>query len=476
MKDVFSTELGKKIYASALRAIDDYGMMDHIKRGVLVGLSGGADSVMLLLLLLKIKGTLCDFSIRAVHINHMIRGDEADRDELFSKELCRSLGVSFHSVRIDVPAISKKQAMGLEEAARKARYDVFNDIIASNNSLSTVAVAHNATDNLETVLFNMMRGAGLAGIAGIPPVRDNIVRPLIYSSKQDITSALCESGIRFVTDSTNADNDYSRNYIRNEIIPRLSHLAGDPSCMAARMCKNLRDDNEYICSVADSFLAENMCEGRIEYKALLSMPKPIFYRVLVKMIERFTDVMPQTVHVEAVYSLLSGANFMYSLPGKIKFICENGLCYIGNDISEESPEYCVRLHSGVNEIPGYSTVVIISDDKNLECYSNIYKISIQAQIHSDIIDNGLSVRNRQDGDSYIYGGMTRKLKKLFNDHKIPPSKRQHVPVIFDNNGIVWVPGFSVSDRARSTRGAYISFAEPIDTANTKNKLYFRAEL
>ncbi len=475
MKDVFSTELGTRIYSSSLRAIEDHGMMDHIKRGVLVGFSGGADSVMLLLLLLQIKGTVCDFPITAVHINHMIRGDEAERDERFSEELCRNLGVRFSSVRIDVPSISKKDGVGLEEAARNARYGAFDKIIASDDDLFAVAVAHNATDNLETVLFNMMRGTGLAGMAGIPPVRDNIVRPLIYSSKQDITAALDEAGIAYVVDSTNADVDYSRNYIRKEIIPRLSALNADPSAMAARMCKNLREDNEYICGVAERFLVENTHEGKITCCALASIPKSIFYRVLIKMVESFTDVMPQYVHVEAIYELLSGANFYYSLPGKIRFICENGLCYIGNDISEVASAYCASIHKGVNEIPGYSTVVIVDDDNTFKSYLNIYKISIQAQIHSDIIDNGLSVRNRQDGDSYIYGGMTRKLKKLFNDRKIPPSLRQHVPVVSDNEGIVWIPGFGVCDRARTTSGVYIAFAELIDSKNDKRSIYFKAE-
>ncbi len=475
MKDVFLTEQGARIYSSAIRAIDDYRMLEHLKRGVLVGLSGGADSVMLLYLLSKIKSSVCDFPLVAVHINHMIRGEEADRDEKFSEELCRKLSIEFRSIHINVPEIAREERIGTEEAARNARYAAFNRVIEETDHISTIAVAHNATDNLETVIFNMMRGAGLSGIAGIPPVRDNIVRPLIYSSKKDITSALDEASIAYVIDSTNSDVEYSRNYIRNEIVPRLYALNADAEAMASRMCRNLRDDNDYISGVADQILSDNLRDGCISRDVLTAVPKTVFYRVLLKLVGQISEIKPEKTHVDAIYDLLGGGNFSYSLPGKLRFVMENGLCHIGNDILETGHEYSVRLHYGVNEIPGYSTVVIISDDKSFENYLNIYKISIQTQIPSDIIDNGLSVRSKRDGDSYVFGGITRKLKKLFNDRKIPPSRRQHIPVISDDAGIVWVPGFRVRDGMYSKAASYIAFAEPICRGNSKKTIYFKAE-
>ena len=162
------------------------------------------------------------------------------------------------------------------------------------------------------------------------------------------------------------------------------------------------------------------------------------------------------------------------MPGKIRFVMENGLCYIGNDIVEHESSYAVSLKNGVNEIPGYSTVVIVSDDKTFENYSNIYKISIQQQIPSDIMEHGLCVRSKEDGDAYVFGGMTRKLKKLFNDRKISPSLRQHIPVISDNSGIVWVPGFKARD-GLAKGSLYIAFAEPVSRDNNKKAIYFKAE-
>ena len=475
MKDVFSTEPGKNIYSSAIRAIDEYSMLEHLKRGVLVGLSGGADSVMLLYLLLKIRSEICDFPLVAVHINHMIRGEEADRDEKFSEDLCRKLNVEFRSIHINVPEISREERIGVEEAARNARYAAFRQIIESDDSVSAIAVAHNATDNLETVIFNMMRGTGISGMAGIPPVRDNIVRPLIYSSKKDITDALNKASIDYVIDSTNSNVEYSRNYIRGEIVPRLYALNADAEAMTARMCKNLREDNDYVNGVADKIISDHLNDGYISKDVLANAPKPLFYRVLFKMVEQVSRVKPERAHIDAIHDLIGGGNFSYSLPGKLRFVSENGLCSIGNDILQTSSEYCVKLGYGVNEIPGYSTVVIISNDKTFKNYSNIYKISIQTQIPSDIIDNGLSVRTRRDGDSYVFGGITRKLKKLFNDRKIPPSLRQHIPVVVDDTGIAWVPGFRVRDGIYGNADAYIAFAEPICRDNNKKAIYFKAE-
>ena len=475
MKDIFSSKLGGEIYASALRAIDDHRMLERMKRGVLVGFSGGADSVMLLLLLLKIKETVCDFPIIAVHINHMIRGDEADRDEAFSRAFCESLMVEFKAIRINVPEIAKEKGIGTEEAARNARYAAFCEIIESDGRFSTVAVAHNATDNLETVIFNMMRGAGLSGIAGIPPVRDNIIRPLIYSSKADISAALEEAGVEYVVDSTNSDVQYTRNYIRHEIIPRLSAINADPVAMASRMSHSLREDADYIGGEAKNIIQTHSKNGYIKRDVLRNIPKALFYRVLSLMVSEISEQKPEKTHVDALYDLLPGGNFSYSLPGKIRFVMENGLCHIGNDIIEQDASYSVKLNLGVTEIPGYSTVVIVSDDKTFKNYTNIYKISIQQQIPSDIIKNGLSVRSKEDGDSYTYGGMTRKLKKLFNDRKIPPSLRQHVPVVFDDQGILWVPGFGLRDGARTDDKLYIAFAEPIRQNNNKTAIYFKAE-
>ena len=275
-KSIFSsTIIGESVSVAIERAISEHNMLEKIKQGVLVGLSGGADSVMLLIYLVELKKRIGDFPILAVHINHMIRGEEADRDELFSQKLSNKIGVQFVSLKIDVPKIAREESISLEEAARNARYLEFQKIINSRNDISYIALAHNATDNMETVLFNVLRGSGSRGAAGIPPVRENIVRPLILVSKKDIIWMLDDAGVEYMTDSTNLLNDYSRNYIRNNILPHIHHLTSDPERSFSRLSRNLRCDDEYIIEQAEAFLGGR---DRVGTSELASLHRSLLHR------------------------------------------------------------------------------------------------------------------------------------------------------------------------------------------------------
>lgn len=475
LNQLFSTDAGKKIYSDITSAINDYGMKKHLEVGTLLGLSGGADSVMLLLALLELRRNGGHFPLVCVHVNHLIRGDEADRDERFCEELCQKLGVALLSYKIDVPTVAKEKGCGLEEAARAVRYSVFSDIVNERPEVGCIAVAHNATDNLETIIFNIMRGAGISGVAGIKPVRDNIIRPLIYSSKKDIAAALDTAGIPYVTDSTNLSSDYTRNYIRNEILPKLERLNPTPEKMGTRVSKNLLDDAALLDSLAIDFISSNVSDGRLPTNKLKELPKSQFSRIIREIARQKTHTLPERVHTDSLYDLISGGDFSYSLPGGVRLVSKDGYAFITDEARTRASDACsldMPLHAGVNVIPGYSSVIIISDVDCSENYSNIYKIAIQAALPFDIIDIGLAVRTKKDGDAYSYGGITRKLKKLFNDRKIPPSERDNVPVIYDENGIVWVPGFGVRSEENKLRKSYIAIAEPISGTEKDVKKFF----
>ncbi|MBQ8690143.1 MAG: tRNA lysidine(34) synthetase TilS [Clostridia bacterium] len=462
---IFNSKAGETVFQNALLAILDYEMEQRIKAGVIVGFSGGPDSVMLLMLLQKLRRDYYDFPILAVHINHLIRGGEAQRDEDFSVEFCRRAEVNLIVKRIDVPSIAAEKRRGIEEAAREVRYAAFADVIAEHPSFSTVAVAHNATDNLETALLNILRGAGINGVAGISPVRDNIIRPLIYSSKEEIVCALDSAEVNYVIDSTNYDVEYTRNYIRNEITPLLKKINATPEKMFTRLSTNLRDDIRFINSALDDFISKNYHDESIALDALLSADKAIVSRFLVKILRQKTSKVPERTHIDSIYSHLNHGDFSYSLPGGLKFESRNGRCFITENVTAVTPTFFKALSLGVNVIDGFSTVIII--DANIsDCYSNIYKISIQQKIPCDIINNGLHVREKQDGDSYRYGGMTRRLKKIFNDRKIEACDRSRVPVICDSEGILWVPGLPLRDGISQPRELYIAIAEPIQDTDS----------
>ena len=186
---------------------------------VVCGLSGGADSVGLLLALYELREKL-GINVEALHVNHCLRGEESDRDEEFCCQLCSRLGIPFSAFRVDVKSYAKEHSLSDEEAARKLRYGVFE----ANSQGKKIATAHNANDNLETVILNLARGSALKGMAGIPVRRNNIIRPLLTVSREEIEAFLSERGQEFVTDSTNLSDDYTRNKIRHKIIPLMNEL------------------------------------------------------------------------------------------------------------------------------------------------------------------------------------------------------------------------------------------------------------
>ena len=445
---MFSSEVGKEIYERILATVRSENMSDMIDGGVLVGFSGGADSVLLLCFLYEYKRrSEKDFPILAAHVNHGIRGDEARRDEEFSLGFASDLGIEAVTVQADVPALSAQLGIGIEEAARNVRYSAFADLIRSRNDISTIAVAHNATDNAETVLMNILRGSGLAGASGIKPLRENIVRPLIKIAKRDIVSLLESSKIPYVTDSTNSCVDYSRNYVRNEILPLLERLAANPEASFTKLTDNLRGDLDYINSRANAFITENG-RDRIKGAVLKSLHTSVFARVISELAFEFGGEYPEEKHINAIYGLLDSDNFRYSLPGKCDFVCQRGVCsFLSKSNENKLDGQIFSLTRGENKIYGTNLTVYIGEvEKTL---LNIYNFSIQAEISSDIIDNGLYLRFKTDGDAYKYHGMTHKLKKVFNDRNIPTSERDLIPVVCDTYGILVVPGMSVRDGAKS---------------------------
>ena len=449
-------------------------MEAFIDTGVLLGLSGGADSVMLLCFFVEYRKRNEHFPLLAIHVNHGIRGLDADSDESFSRQLCHELGVEFLSIKSDIPKQALIDKMGIEECARKVRYFEFDNIISGREDINCIAVAHNADDNVETVLLNMLRGSGSKGMSGIPPVRDNIIRPLIKLRKSEIVDALDSFGIPYVTDQSNFSNEYKRNFIRNEISPKLSEISQNPALMIGRMSDNLRSDDEFISCCADDFLNSR---DKIFNKDLLNLHRSLRARVIPKMINN-KDVSLSSANLEDIYQLLKKDNFRYSLPSGYVFVCERGLCSVFFEENEEKNDYCISINNGENYIPEFRSVFCLSDDRFNNSSLNIYKLSIQADISSAIIEGDLYLRPKRDGDRVFYGGMTHKIKKLYSDRKIPVSKRPLIPLLCDDKGVVWAPGFGVrNDRGtdKSSKSIYASISVDLSDDINVKRFYFGTE-
>jgi tRNA(Ile)-lysidine synthase len=439
---------GKKMqlaYERFLSSVKEYRMEEKLCRGVLVGFSGGPDSVLLLHLLKRYSEEQRPFKIVAAHVHHGIRGEEADRDAAFAEKVCKSLGVAFIIKKADVPAIALENKIGIEEAARNVRYSFFEEIIVGRNDIETIALGHNATDNLETVIFHLMRGCGTGGLAGIPPVRERVIRPLIALSKTEILAALEEAHIPFVFDKSNSDTAYTRNYIRHEILPRLSHISSSPEVSARRVCRNLICDNDYIESSAESafHIIEN---GKACARSLFKLHPAVLSRVLFRWGKENGCTLEQT-HLQKLCDLIgSKRHFSYDLPSNMLFTCKDGICrFISrNELCAEEKNFLINVYpEEFRDLSIGSFLITKNGIDNIS--SNIYNFSIKANLRSAIIKGDLFLRNRREGDCYYYGGMTHKLKKLFNDKKIPLQKRESIPILCDEKGIVWVPGFGVRD-------------------------------
>ena len=417
-------------------------MDDIISGGVLIGLSGGADSVFLSLFISEYqKREKKNFSVLAIHINHMIRGEEAERDEKLSRSLAESLGFEYESFRIDVPQLSSENGEGIELVARNARYSKFAEILRSRKDISCIATAHNSGDNVETVIFNLCRGCGINGASGIAPVRDNIIRPLLPISKSEIISLLDEFNISFAIDSTNFSTEYTRNYIRHEILPKLERINPRFESSFRAFSDSALLDNDFISVAADRAL-DNRDSLSAEY--LLSLHPALRARVVGDFCYASIGKSLERVQINAISDLLHKANFRVSIGAGFDFVCERGSCYVvKRSATDEVRDFYEALESGDNKMPGYNAVIsILPREKS---YPIIYNKSIKADLSSAIINGVLYVRFKRDGDAYHYGGMTHKLKKVFNDLDIPPSHRGLIPVVCDDNGIVWVPGLGVRD-------------------------------
>ncbi len=451
ISELFSFD-GGYLYNKILDTVTVNGMSASIENGVLIGLSGGADSVLLLCFLYEYRRRSgADFSIVACHVNHMIRDGEADRDEEFSRSLTNSLGIEFISEKVDVPKYADSRGLGLEEAARDVRYSIFAEIVGKRDDVSFIAVAHNASDNLETVIFNLMRGAGLGGASGIAPVRDNIIRPMIRLSKDEIISYLDRCGIGYVTDSTNVETEYTRNYIRHEIVPKLKRLTPSPEAVITRFTDFARMDNEYINGVADEAYGRILKNGRISLDDLKALDSAVLHRVLSRFAHDASGFSLDSKHISLIKEALSIDNTSVSIGGGFSFVIERGVCSVTRDDSPIKDERIYSLTRGMNMIDGYQSILFFGDSFDFSIPEG-YKIISKTEITPSSIEGDVILRFRSEGDCYRYGGMTHKLKKVFNDRNIPPTEREGIPVICDTKGILWVAGLPPRDSSLPSSG------------------------
>ncbi len=442
MQNISYTAKLQKAFKDANNAYNMIGTGDS----VLVALSGGADSSALLDVLCGFLGSSRVF---ALHVNHMIRGEEAERDEQFCRDFCRERGISLTVLHKDIPLLAKERRIGVEEAARDFRYAALTEA-AKRLNLQKIAVAHNADDNLETVLFNLIRGSGERGLCGIPPVRDNIIRPLLFAAKSDIVGYCRENGIGFVTDSTNTDTDYTRNFIRNEIAPLIKRINPHAAHAVTRSSRALRSDCEYIDGIANSIADD------ISTEALASLPDAILNRYIAKKYKTAaTGMQIENVHITNISALIRehkrGEEKHLSLPGKTMAVVANTFeilpesRFFSDKTKKIDADFTLPLSKGANYLPAGDAVFILKDKKDINQEKNIYKLSIHTLVNSAKIIGVPYIRYRREGDAIRINGMKKSVKKLLCERKIPKEERAALPFICDDEGTLLIPGVCARD-------------------------------
>ncbi|MBR5479116.1 MAG: tRNA lysidine(34) synthetase TilS [Clostridia bacterium] len=396
---------------SVLQTITEYNMLVRGDR-IVCAVSGGADSVAMLY-------ALCIFAERfgievfACHLNHGLRGEESDRDEAFVRDLCEKMNVPLYAEKIEI-----KGETGIEERAREARYAFFDRAVRYFDA-DKIATAHNAEDNIETVIFRIVRGSGLDGICGIPPVRGNIIRPLLFTSKEKILSFLRDAGQDWVEDSSNHDDKFTRNLIRHKVLPVLNEINSEAVSNATRTIRNLSADSEYLNSEAEKYLDDkpfmNVSVGRL--------PNALLSRVIRLKCENFVKNGKQVLDFSAICDIIS----------LIRGEKTRGGITISKDlriVREEDKIYFVKTGTK----PLKSRVLKAGESRVFFGY----KITCTA--------GEILVRARRDGDKIkLEGRRTRLIKKILCDAKIPQHMRDLIPIIEKDGEIVALCGFGYAE-------------------------------
>jgi len=401
--------------------------------GVVVGISGGVDSVSLLSALLELQEEF-QLTISAIHINHNLRGKASARDERLVQALCDKLEVPLFTYQANVMDFAADNKLGIEEAGRKLRYKYLHQTRSEVGAVK-IAVGHNQDDSAETLLLNLFRGTGLRGLCGIPPVNGSVIRPLIEVSRSEIETYAEKKALPYTIDETNAGLDYNRNVIRNSIMPLIhSHFGNTTSDVIARNALFMRDEEDFL----DSFSREKSgmlayrfsCEKILLIEELVSLPVAIARRVIRAAISELRCEMGLEditfSHVESIIDIARGRTGReVSLPGfKARREYEHLILYK----EQENSGFCYVLEpDSPIRLTGLTVTLSLNPTSHYTHSFNYDKVNMP-----------LELRTRHPGDRITLPGGTKKLQDYFTDTKTPRHRRDSTPLLAHGSDILWI--------------------------------------
>ena len=406
---------------------------------VAVAVSGGEDSMALL----HFTANFCArFRIKTVALNveHGIRGENSLRDSAFVKDYCKTHGIPLLEYKVDAPKKAKADKIPLEQAARILRYECFFDAVKSGKC-EAVFTAHHSSDNLESVLFNLFRGTGIKGLSGIRDYNNVIYRPFVKVSKAEISEYVKQNAIPYVNDETNSCDDYTRNFLRHNVIPKIKEVFPEAEKSVLRLSETLKEESEFL----DTLAKETLTSRDGSFYIPTDTPKAVMARAVIIALKNLGLVRDyEKTHVDDVCALTEKENGKtVSLPLGIKAAKEYNRITIFKDRACEDETVAVPFTTGLHALNGRTISVLpcgkISDEE--------LKKGFYADL--DKIPDGAEIRFRKKGDRFTkFGGGTKSLSDYFTDKKIPLKDRDGILLVADKSDVLIINGVAVSDKVR----------------------------
>ncbi len=434
------------------------------KDRIVIGVSGGADSVCLFSVLIELQRRY-ELELFVVHVHHGIRGEEADRDEVFVRKLAEQKKIAYFPVWRDIPRLAKEKGMTEEEAGRLARYEAFYEVLEKVGG-NKIAVAHNQNDCAETVLFQLFRGSGLKGMGGIQPKRGEIIRPLLAVERREIEQYLEKNGQRYCVDRTNLEQEYARNKIRLSLLPMAEKEINEKAVEhIARTAQLLREVEAYVRKNVEQLYETIVTEKNGQYfmkSETLWEQDIVVQRELIKLIlskaaGQAKDI--EAKHVESILALAKNqSGKMLNLPYNIVVRREYEFLIFTIEEeklgkSAEKEGYSYELIPGrTYRIEEAGWHISLELEKIEEKWQEIPQNTCMKWFDYDKIENGIHLRNRKNGDFFQVNaaGGTKKLKDYFIDKKIPREKREKLALLADGSHIIWILGDRISEQYKIT--------------------------
>jgi tRNA(Ile)-lysidine synthase len=421
---------------------------------VLAGLSGGPDSVCLLMLLNSIRDTL-RLSIRAVYVNHNLRPEETGKEIEFCRNLCGRVGVPFILKSIDVASYAGQFQLNRQEAARELRYRAFEEA-AFEVKADRIALAHNADDQVETFFMRLLRGSGPKGLSGMPPKRGKIIRPLIETGRRAIEKFLEDEKLPFVVDSSNREVHYLRNRLRKFLVPELKALNPNLTATLLNTVSILQEEERFFGIMVTKALMKMISRKTDEKIELFIAPMEVLDTVILRRVLR--RAIEETrglrgigyVHIEAIIRLIRGGSSgdrLY-LPKGVRVIRGYSLLIITSVPPSKIREYELEPPADL-AIREAGLVIRASIEEKVQNQGD-GKSSVV--LDADTVHFPLRVRSRRNGDFFfpLGFGKRKKLQDFFVDLKVSRDERDCVPVVLSGDDIVWIAGHRADERFRIT--------------------------